>query len=365
MEGKRFAFLAHRVEIWNYLLPMKNDRRFLCRWFKGLKNLHCAPEYASDWKWLYPYCVLMSVFFLLGRKAYDIVDRFGFSNLSGTTCLLRNFGWHFFIPFKKIQRRLIKKRILRAVLDLQDSVDVIGLGALAKAQWLTQGGEWIVKELGDKLKVPLVHGDTLTAETVVQNVLRTKLRTPVIISGATSKIGRAVALSLARRDYKVYMYTQDQERFLKIYEEAGAYKENIFWLRDLAEAKNCLLWITGKAVPAGKKLLKYVPEGATVINFSVPDPISEELKKEYQDRVDFIEGGLLYCDKRHTSYFGPDNGLSFTMRLRPDARYACQVGTMVHAHEGWTHHEVGKVELDQMPVVWLLSRRLGFYLKPR
>lgn len=345
-----FIFLAHWVEPWNWLL-----------WWS--KDLHSNPERAALWVWLMPIYVLMSIFYLVGRKAFDVVDRYGFKGMVGETVLVRNFAYHF---LKASWREKIRQRILEAVLDAQArGVGVIGLGALTKAEWLTEGGKWIVDTLGQKLTVPIVHGDTLTAAAVAQFALRIiydPLRKmepygPVFLTGATSKIGRAVALKLAQNGISVYLYTESRERFQKIKDEAIALGvgERIFRAKDLSIGRRCPLWITGKAEPGvGKKIIAALPQDAVVVNFSVPDPLSPKLLQSRPD-VSHLDGGLMAYQTNQSSQF-------FMMRLRPGMIYACHAGTLVHAYKGWTHHEVGEVELSAMDECWLAAVELGLSL---
>lgn len=369
MEKKRFVFIAHWVENWNWLLWWIND-------------LHRNPRHAWRWIWLWPACAIASLVYLFGKKSYDEVDSFGFNGkLQGKTFLTRNFGWHFMlllIPvakwnpriglFVRLKQRLqiqqlklfalLRTRVLETVKAAQDEADVIGLGALTKAEWLTAGGKWIVDTLGDKLRVPIVHGDTLTAAAVIKMALRLieqkRINSPVFITGATSKIGRAVVLDLAARGVEVMMYTDSPKRFEAICAEAGECSRNIQKAASLSDGLDSQLWITGKALPVGKKLMKYIPEGATVVNFSVPNPVPEYLFKKRPD-LDFLEGGLLAYDSARTD-------LAFTMRLRPGITYACHAGLMVHAYKGWTHHEVSQVEMSQLLSVWEAAEELGFFL---
>ena len=340
-EKKKFLFLAHWVENWNWLL-----------WF--IHSLHKKPENASRWSFLSPLYYLMSIFYALGRKSYDEVDNFKFGKIEGHTWLIRNFGWHFMIGRF---RKTIQKRILDAILQAQaQGYSVIGLGALTKAEWLTAGGKWIVDELGDRLHTPIVHGDTLTAATVYHKAVELIEKMPVtsiFITGATSKIGRAVTLLLATKGYKVFMYSDSADRVNDIKSEAGKYAENIIHAKALSDGSGCLLWITGKSIPSGKKLLKYVPKGATLLNFSVPDPVTTTDLKGYD--INHVEGGLLSYEHSNTT-------LHFTMRLRPGITYACHAGTMVHAYKGWKFHEVSHVDLDMIDETWNAAKELGFKL---
>ena len=46
--------------------------------------------------------------------------------------------------------------------------------------------------------------------------------------------------------------------------------------------------------------------------------------------------------------------------LERGAVHACHAGGVVHLLEGWTHHEVGAVDVDQIDVVWEAALRHGF-----
>ncbi len=341
---KKFVFLAHWVEPWNWLLWWSTD-------------LHHNPHHAWRWKALIPFYLLASIFYLIGRKSYDVVDRFHFNGFEGETWLIRNFGWHFFL--KKRQEQ-IRQRILKAVVDAQDDgVAVIGLGALTKAEWLTEGGKWIVETLGPRLHVPVIHGDTLTAAAVYHRVIELRNRRntygPVFITGATSKIGRAVTLALVNDSVPVVMYTRSQKRFHEIQKEAGNAGSFLTQALTFHEGTKCALWITGKAESgSGKQLVKALPRGATVLNFSVPDPLNPSLLRARPD-VRHYDGGVMGYDERKTN-------LRFTMRLKPGMTYACHAGTIVHAAHEWSCHEVGHVDVAAMAIVWDAAMDLGFYL---
>ncbi len=345
----KFDFLAHYVEPWNWLLPI-------------IDELNKTPAKKTRYRFLAPLYWSMSISYLWGGKAFDVIDRYNYEGgngrIMGRTTLLRNFGYHFFL---KGQRDKIRRRILAAVLDAQkEGVDVIGLGALIKAEWLTEGGKRIVEELGNELKTPIVHGDTLTAATVIMQAKRLSeccgISTPVFVTGATSKIGRAVVLALAADGIPVIMHTESPERFAAIRAEANGAAQYLSMSATLDSGKECRLWITGKAIPSGRKLLAYIPEEAAVLNFSVPNPVPEKFFSSRPD-VRFCEGGLLAYDPEKTT-------LRMTMRMKPGITYACHAGTMVHAYKGWRHHEVGHVDMTSIPETWQGAVDLGFYLPP-
>jgi len=341
----KVIFLAHWIESWNWLLH-KND------------HLHKHPEDAHRWWYWAPVYYVMSIAYLLGAKSYDIVDRFTVNNACGETWLVRNFAWHF---LNASWREQIRQRIFAAVIDAQNhGATVLGFGALTKAEWLTHGGKDVVDALGTRLKIPLVHGDTLTAAVVIMQVEQLlKVFEPyagkVFITGATSKIGRAIVLDLARKGCHVYMYSESRERFDDIRAEAGSAACRIFHAQKYSDGRNVHVWITGKAEKgAGEKMLEEIPLGAAVLNFSVPDPITPRLLKRRPDLHHF-DGGLMQYDPTQIT-------IRFTMRLKPGVTYACHAGTMVHGLERWTHHEVGPVDMEFIWHVWECAKKHGFAL---
>lgn len=343
---QKIVFLAHWVENWNWLL-----------WW--MKDLHQDPNKADSKWYLAPVYYVMSICYLIGKQGHDVVDRFMVRNQAyGEIWLLRNFAWHF---LGKSSQARIYHRILEAVLDAQSrGATVIGLGALTKAEWLTAGGKRIVDDLGNRLGTPIVHGDTLTAATVVKQAerlirLHHLEESPVFVTGATSKIGRAIVLSLVASGHKVLMLSESALRVEEIRREAGEAAAQIHHARSYAEGRQAKLWITGKAEPgAGNHIIRFAPEAAVVLNFSVPDPLTPEFLRSRPD-IMHLDGGLM-------RYELTDVQISFTMRLKPGLTYACHAGTMVHGLEGWTHHEVGPVDMDAIWTVWQCAEKHGFSL---
>ena len=40
--------------------------------------------------------------------------------------------------------------------------------------------------------------------------------------------------------------------------------------------------------------------------------------------------------------------------------HACHAGGVVHLLQGWTHHEVGAIDVDQIDVAWTAALSHGF-----
>jgi len=343
---RSFLFLAHPVQCVN--AP-----------FMWLRSLNQRAVVSWWWLWLlWPVWFAVSIWYLINPAGFNRTDTYRFGQgMTGRSWLVRNFAWHYFVPALK---PLVRGRVAEAVLAAQDAgVQVVGLGALNKAEWLNGGGEDLVRDLGDRLKVPVVHGDTMTAAVVYQRVLQAMAarglqRTRVFVTGGTSKTGRAIALALARDGVRVRLLTASDERFEQIRKAAGTAGRLLSRARSLDDGADCRLWITGKSAPANRELAEAIPLGAVVVNFSVPDPLRPE---DLRSRSD-----LLHLDAGLVAYNPEETDMWFTLGLRKGLLYACHAGTIVHAHLGWRHHEVGEVKVEQMEEVWRAAREIGLRL---
>jgi len=345
---QKYVFIAHYVETWNWLLNHKV--------FAFLHKRSGLPFYLLPLAIIY---IPVSIYFFFRREPFKVVDSFRVNDhVYGYTILINNFGWHFL--FKK-RHELIRQRILAAALFAQNElkVDVIGLGALTKDESLTQGGKWLYDQKG--IHVPIVHGDTCTAWFVIKRLEEIYAehgkRSPIMMIGPTSKIGRAVMLYLAPRGYVFKAFTSSQERFKRLQEELPqAHRANIVHVTQLSEASDCRVWVTGKSKPIGKVLVEVIPHGAAVLNFSVPDPLHAKHLMKRRD-ICHVDGGLVTTPATCE--------MTYMMRLKPFVTYACSGGTMVHAQCQWSESEVGDVPIEKLEAVGRAGEEMGIHLAAR
>ena len=146
------------------------------------------------------------------------------------------------------------------------------------------------------------------------------------------------------------------KRFRVIQEEAGENSHLMEYAESVEDGSDCPFWVTGKAQPNGGEVVKNLPKNAVVLNFSVPDPLNDQLLR-YRRDVQHFDGGLMAYNPKTTTMW-------FRMRLIPGLTYACHAGTITHAFMGWKHHEVGAVDVDQLDSVLVAGRKAGFDLPP-
>ncbi|KAI4376785.1 hypothetical protein MLD38_014503 [Melastoma candidum] len=325
-----FVFLAHVVD-----LSSSMHAPFVWRSFASLPfstRLFLVP--------FWPIAFLVMLVMWAWAKTFVI----SFYNLRGRlhhTWAVPRFGFQYFLPFAAVG---INKRIEEAILEADElGVKVISLAALNKNEALNGGGTLFVNK-HPNLRVRVVHGNTLTAAVILNDISADV--TEVFLTGATSKLGRAIVLYLCRRKVRVLMLTLSTERFEKIKKEAPADCQNyLVQVTKYQAAKHCKTWIVGKWITPKEQ--SWAPPGTHFHQFVVPPVLQFRRDCKYGDlaamRLPEDVQGLGSCE------YTMDRGVV----------HACHAGGVVHLLEGWTHHEVGAIDVNRIDLVWEAALKHG------
>ncbi|KAA8535450.1 hypothetical protein F0562_030453 [Nyssa sinensis] len=325
-----FVFLAHGVDLTSAM-----HAPFL------LRSLGSKPFTIKIFLLPFWPCVFV-VMLLMWAKSKTFL--FSFYNLRGRlhqTWAVPRFGFQYFLPFA---RKGINKQIEEAILRADRlGVKVISLAALNKNEALNGGGTLFVNK-HPNLKVRVVHGNTLTAAVILNEISEDVKE--VFLTGATSKLGRAIALYLCRRRVRVLMLTLSTERFQMIQTEAPMdYQNYLVQVTKYQAAQNCKNWIVGKWITPREQ--SWAPSGAHFHQFVVPPILAFRRDCTYGDlaamKLPDDVGGLGSCE--------------YTMER--GVVHACHAGGVVHSLEDWTHHEVGAIDVDRIDVVWKAAIKHG------
>lgn len=245
--------------------------------------------------------------------------------------------------------RQVKENIEAAARHAEQiGVKVLCLGALNKAESINGGGLGVVKALGPRRRISVIHGNHLTAAAVVETIHQVfgDRKVKFFLTGASSKVGWAVAQALRdRHAYEVLCHSTDPGR-RRFFREQGF--SSAATLAEGSEFSN--YWIVGKYDTSVAQL---IPQNATAVVFSVPHPLASR-----QD-VRVIEAGTLHMDLQKI-----DRPRSFTNKLRAHEIFACHAASAVAAHrleKGASRiDEVGPVDPHEMDS-WLdEAKLLGF-----
>ncbi|KAJ0984929.1 hypothetical protein J5N97_003285 [Dioscorea zingiberensis] len=329
-EAPDFVFLAHAVDVISSLhVP------FVFRTFASLPYSF-RPFFLTLWPGAF--------FVMLAMWACSKTFLLSFYNLRGKlhqTWAVPRYGFQYFLPFTKDGiNDLIELAILRAD---KIGVKVISLAALNKNEALNGGGTLFVDK-HPNLRVRVVHGNTLTAAVILHEIPKDVKQ--VFLTGATSKLGRAIALYLCRNDIRVLMLTPSTERFQKIQKEAPPeHRHNLVHVTKYQAAQNCKTWIVGKWLSPREQ--RWAPPGTHFHQFVVPPIISFRSDCTYGKlaamRLPNDVQGLGMCE--------------YTMER--GVVHACHAGGVVHFLEGWKHHEVGAIDVERIDVVWEAAKKHG------
>ncbi|KAJ6849727.1 protein ECERIFERUM 3-like [Iris pallida] len=328
-----FVFLAHVVDV-----SFSAHSPFLFRSYSSMPytfKLILLP--------LWP-CIFIVMLVMWAWSKTFLVSFYKIRGLLHQTWVVPRYGFQYFLPFAKDG---INDQIELAILRADKmGIKVLSLAALNKNEALNGGGTLFVNK-HPNLKVRVVHGNTLTAA-VILNEIPANVK-EVFMTGATSKLGRAIALYLCRKKIRVMMLTLSTERFLKIQREAAPeHQEYLVQVTKYQAAQNCKTWIVGKWLTPREQ--RWAPPGTHFHQFVVPPILSFRRDCTYGRlaamRLPKDVQGLSVCE------YTLDRGVV----------HACHAGGVVHSLEGWTHHEVGAIDVDRIDVVWRAALKNG--LKP-
>ncbi|XP_010278025.1 PREDICTED: protein ECERIFERUM 3 [Nelumbo nucifera] len=325
-----FVFLCHVVDITSSM-----HAPFL---YRSLTSMPFKMMLAYLPYWPIAFMVMLAMWI---KSRPFIVSFYSLKGFLQNTWSVPRYGFQYFIPFALDG---INRQIEHAILDADRlGVKVISLAALNKNEALNGGGTLFV-EKHPNLRVRVVHGNTLTAAVILNEIGKDVKE--VFLTGATSKLGRAIALYLCRKGVRVLMLTQATERFQKIQKEAPLECQNFLVQVTKHQAgQNCKAWIVGKWLTPREQ--RWAPPGTHFHQFVVPPIFQFRRDCTYGDlaamRLPKDVEGLGCCE------YTMDRGVV----------HACHAGGLVHCLEGWTHHEVGAIDVDKIDMVWNAALKHG------
>ena len=227
-------------------------------------------------------------------------------------------------------------------------IKVLCLGALNKAESINGGGVSVAKCLGPNRRISIIHGNHLTAAAVVETIHQcfNGSTEKFFLTGASSKVGWAVAQALKKRGHLVLCHSTDEGR--RQFFEANEFLS----ASTLAEgAAYTSFWIVGKY---DADVAREIPQNAVAVVFSVPHALSS--RKDLR----VIEAGTLHIDLERL-----DRPRLFTNKLKEHEIFACHAASAVAVHRlkigaAKRIDEVGPVDTEEMES-WLTDALgLGF-----
>jgi hypothetical protein len=255
------VFLAHGTELLSVFHLPFISRQFAAHPFKTHWLMYVL------WPLTLPILVVLR---FVGRVF--VADKHRLGHLALETWVTPAFAIEYFF---KSQWERINGYIEDAIVEADAAgVEVFGLGALNKNEALNGGGALFVKK-HPELRMRVVHGNTLTAAAVLHKIPSSTKQAFVL--GATSKLGRAISLYLAKKGVKVTMVTQSRERYEAVVEDcAEPFRNNLQHSTDIGDGADCNCWVVGRFLTPAEQAV--APAGTTFHQCVVP-PL-DELRKD-------------------------------------------------------------------------------------
>jgi predicted amino acid dehydrogenase len=262
---------------------------------------------------------------------------------------------------KELDRRLVERRIIDAVLFTQDKLGAerIGLGVYTAP--MTRNGLAVVKHPGIKAKI--THGDALSAASavaIVKECARLKgidiATTTLAVVGGYGIVGRAAALLLSELKPRAMILTgHNHNKLAAVSRELnGCFQGEIICSADnsaIRKADIVILTITSDGYLVGPKDLK---KNAIVVDMAQPHNMSQEVCNQRPDVLRVDGGYMSIADINLRFKMGPPRGTTF----------ACLAETIASTLSGDRDHHVGPVDMNFARSIMPLANSLGFEVAP-
>jgi predicted amino acid dehydrogenase len=262
---------------------------------------------------------------------------------------------------KELDRHLVERRIIEAILFTQDKLGAerIGLGAYTAP--MTRNGLAVVKHPG--IKAYITHGDALSAASavpIVKECARLKgidiATSTIAVVGAYGIVGKAAALLLSDLNPRAMILTGHNHNKLAAVgrELNGCFQGEIVCSADnfaIRRADIVILSITSDGYIVGPKDLK---KNAIVVDMAQPHNMSQEVCNQRPDVLRVDGGYMSIADINLRFKMGPPRGTTF----------ACLTETIISTLSGDRDHHVGPVDMDFTRSIMPLAKSLGFDVAP-
>jgi predicted amino acid dehydrogenase len=262
---------------------------------------------------------------------------------------------------KELDRHLVERRIIDAVLFTQDTLGAerIGLGVYTAP--MTRNGLAVIKHPGIKAKI--THGDGLSAASaipIVKECARLKgidIATATIgVVGGYGIVGRAAALLLSELNPRAMILTgHNHNKLAAVSRELnGCFQGEIICSADstaIRQADIVILTITSDRYIVGSEDLK---GNAIVVDMAQPHNMSQEVCNQRPDVLRVDGGYMSIADINLRFKMGPPRGTTF----------ACLTETIISTLSGDHDHHVGPVDMKFARGIMPLAKSLGFEVAP-
>ncbi|CAM0956844.1 unnamed protein product [Alopecurus aequalis] len=298
---------------------------------------YASKPYASKWymRIMWPLSWLSMVLTWV-YGSWFTVERNVMKKLRIQSWAIPRYNFHYGLNWEK---EAINSLIVKAICEAdKKGAKVVSLGLLNQAQSLNGSGELYLQKY-PKLGVKLVDGTSLAAAVVVNSIPQGTDQ--VVLAGNISKVARAVAAALCKKNIKIIMTNKQDYHFLKpkLPEDAA---DNLL----LSKTVIANVWVIGEGLDAAEQFR--APKGTQFIPYSQFPP-----RMVRKDCCTYSTTPAMSVPKTLQNVHSCENWLARRVMS------AWRIAGIVHALEGWSEHECGDTVLD-MDKVWSAAILHGF-----
>ncbi|BAF26740.1 Os10g0471100 [Oryza sativa Japonica Group] len=246
------------------------------------------------------------------------------------------YSFHYGLDWEK---EAINDLIEKAVCEAdKNGAKVVSLGLLNQAHTLNKSGEQYLLKY-PKLGARIVDGTSLAAAVVVNSIPQGTDQ--VILAGNVSKVARAVAQALCKKNIKVTMTNKQDYHLLKP-EIPETVADNL----SFSKTGTAKVWLIGDGLDSAEQFR--AQKGTLFIPYSQFPP-----KMVRKDSCSYSTTPAMAVPKTLQNVHSCENWLPRRVMS------AWRIAGILHALEGWNEHECGDKVLD-MDKVWSAAIMHGF-----
>lgn len=303
-----------------------------------------AQPYSKEWyMWImWPIALTIMVLAWLFAKPFIGATHFIGDSFELQTWVIPRYKFQYSMLSEKARiDGWVKDCILQAQ---QAGAKVIALALLNKDRKLDLDEKALYKK---GVSIPIVTGEALAAAIVAKEVVAEADVEEVFLTPANSRVGRAIATYLCERGIRVLALSPKDWLENLRQEIAPKFQHNLVHATHYGVGKDCKVWIVGDQIGTHEQRL--APCGTHFHQFTL-FPIHTSRKD--------CSYGCVPCLRL------PENARTINACEDVMPRYvvrACYAAAMVHALEGWHHHDFADdIPIHRMEESWEAALKHGF-----
>lgn len=309
----------------------------------GFQTFAAQPFSHKWYMWLmWPMAIPIMVLAWLFAKPFIGATHFIGNNFQLQTWVIPRYTFQYALRSEKAR---IDDWIQQCILQAQEAgAKVIALALLNKDRKLDMDEKLVCKK---GVSIPIVTGETLAAAIVAKEVVAKKA-VEVFLTTVNSRVGRAIATYLCEHEIRVLALSPSKNQLENLRQQiATKFQHNLVHATHCEAGKGCKVWIVGEQMGSHEQSL--APCGTHFHQFTL-FPI-RTLRK---DCTYGCVPGLTLPENAKTINACEDVMPRYVVR----ASYAA---AMVHALEGWHHHDLGyDIPIYLMEASWEAALKHGF-----